>query len=151
MRSGRKLPAAMAVTVVLIAGCGSSNSGLSKSQLASKVNSICSQYNPKLNAVPRPTNASDVNAVTQYFGQLSPILHQRLAQIQSLKPASNVRGQWNDLVSKYSSVAQVVDTLKAALSARSATVIQSLSPQVAATESAATSAATNLGATGCNG
>ena len=37
-----------------LAGCGSSSSGLSKSELASKADAICSSYTKSASAIPQP-------------------------------------------------------------------------------------------------
>lgn len=131
------------------AGCGSS-SGLSKSELAKQVNSICDQYNSKIKAIKQPSDlASNANSAAAFFDQVAPLFDQALAKFKALKPADSVKTQYNDFLGKISSLASLIDQIKAKADAKDKTGV-ALLPQIQPATTAANSAADSLGATDCS-
>jgi hypothetical protein len=141
---------ALALTAVVLVGCGSSSSssGLSKQQLASKTNAICNKYKAKIQAVPQPSDISKPGSAARYFNQIAPLYDQAVAEFNKLKPAANVQAQWSQVPSRFGALASVVDqiTTKANKADPSATALLS---QVKPLTDSANAAADSIGATAC--
>ncbi len=147
---GRWTVVALALTAV-VAGCGSSSSssGLSKQQLASKANTICNNYKPKVAAVKAPSDVlTNPASAAHYFDQIGPLYDQAVAQLKQLKPASSVQTQWSQMLSQFDAVSSIVDQLKANADKgdRSSTALLS---QIVPRSNAADAAASQVGATAC--
>ncbi len=148
---GRSAVISLALTAVAAAGCGSSSSssGLSKQQLATKANAICSSYKPKIAAVKAPST-TDIQSgqFARYFDQIAPIYDQAIAQLKTLKPAANVQAQWNQMLTQFGAVASLIDQVRTKLDKRQAGATALLA-QIVPRTNAADAAAKNIGATAC--
>ena len=148
---GRSAVIALTLTAVVAAGCGSSSStgGLSKQQLGAKANSICSGYKPKIAAVKAPS-ISDIQSghYAPYFDQIAPIYDQAIAQLKTLKPASNVQGQWNQMLAQFGAVTTLIDQVRTRVD-KGQGGAPTLLAQVVPRTNAADAAAKNIGATAC--
>lgn len=150
MRHGRTLRVAGAIALMLtIAACGSSSSGLSKTQLASKTDAICTKYAAKVRAVPQPTDLLQNHvSAARFFGQVSALYDQALGQFRALKPQSSVKAQWNGTVSKFAALDSLVRELKTKAENGDRSGIALLG-QIKPLTSAANAAAADIGATKC--
>jgi hypothetical protein len=91
----RLLGGCLASVAIVIAGCGSSSTTLSRAQLAAKVNAACSSYTKSSSAIPQPSNVvSDLGAAAAYLQKLKPLVESEHAAIAALKPPSELRGQF---------------------------------------------------------
>ena len=145
--------AAGAVALTLaIAGCGGSSgssNGLSKAQLASKTDAICTSASAKVKNITVPSDLTTNRvAAAHYFDQIAPLYEQAILQFRTLKPASNVSAQWNDTVTKFAAVKVLVDDLKAKADAGDRSGIALLN-EIGPLTSAANRAARAIGATTC--
>jgi hypothetical protein len=150
MTHGRILRAAGAIVLTLaIAACGSSSSGLSKSELAAKTNAICSKYSAKVRTVQQPADLLQNHvSAAHFFGQISALYDQALDQFRALKPESSVKAQWNDAVSKFAALDNLVRELKTKAEHADRSGIALLS-QIKPLTTAANTAAAGIGATKC--
>jgi hypothetical protein len=148
---GRSALIALSLAAIVVAGCGSSSSssGLSKQELASKTNAICTKYAAKIATVQQPSDllTNHVSAA-RYFDQIAPLYDQATAALNKLKPASNVQGQWSQVVSRFGAVAGIVDQIKTKADNGDRTGIALLS-QVKPLTDSANAAADSIGATAC--
>jgi hypothetical protein len=80
---GRLLVVALAVT--LVAGCGGGGGGkrLSKTEFASKADTICRRYNSLSQAVSKPTNLSELGTAVN---RLRRILDRSVTDLRKLRP-----------------------------------------------------------------
>jgi hypothetical protein len=142
---------ALALTVVVVVGCGSSSSssGLSKQQLASKTDAICTKYKAKIAAVKQPSDLlTNHTSAAHYFDQIAPLYDQAVGEFTKLKPASNVQAQWSQVLSRFGAVASLVDQLKTKADNADPSGVTLLNQVKPLTDSANTAAA-NIGATTC--
>jgi hypothetical protein len=136
-----------ALTAVVAAGCGSS--GLSKQQLASNANTICDRFKPRVAAVKAPSDVlTNPASAAHYFDQIAPLYGQALDELKKLKPASNVKSQWSQMLSRFGAVASLTDQLKAEAD-KGQTDGTVLLSQVVPRSNAADAAASQIGATSC--
>lgn len=145
--------AAAVIVTLALCGCGSSSSSpsLSKQQLASKMNAICTKYRAKIAAVPQPADViQNHTSAARYFDQIAPLYDQAIAEMRVLKPAGDVKAQWDTLVAKFAAVSGVIDQIRTKADHADSTGIALLG-RLAPLTSGANLAATNLGATGCSG
>jgi hypothetical protein len=88
-----------ACAIALSACGGSSGGGLSKAQLATKVNAACSAYTKGVNAIPVPSDyATNANAAAAYLDKLKPLVDAEKNAIVSLKPDSSVKADFDQYV-----------------------------------------------------
>jgi hypothetical protein len=147
-RGTSRAAGAVALTIA-VAACGSSSSGLSKAQLASKTDTICSKYSAKVKAVSQPADllTNHVSAA-RFFGQVAALYDQALGEFRALKPDSSVKAQWEDTVSKFAALDNLVGELKSKAEHADRSGIALLS-QIKPLTAAANAAASGIGATTC--
>jgi hypothetical protein len=145
----RTLVALVALTcVVALSACGGSSSdSLSKSQLADKADSICKSTNAKLKGLGQPTSADQL---PDYYQKALALAKTQEADLKGLKPADDVKDQWNSMLALVSSsnglLQQIVDASKTTAGKAK---LQSLSAQGEALNTKLNAAADALGATVC--
>ncbi len=95
MRRTITLLCGTAASVLALAACGSS-SGLSKSQLAAKVDPICTSLVTQVKTIPVPTDfvQNPAHAAT-YLGRLITVVENGYNQVSALKPAGSVKAQFD--------------------------------------------------------
>jgi hypothetical protein len=74
---------AVALVVVVAAGCGGGDKRLSRQQYASKADSVCTRYNRQIRAVQRPSSLPDLG---RSIDKLLPSFERALADLRRLKP-----------------------------------------------------------------
>ena len=94
-------PAALlSLTAALaLAGCGGSS-------YPSSADSICKQYNKKINAVPRPTSTAGLSG---YIVQVTPLFHQAIAKLKAVKPPSDKKAAYDRYVTALNREATTLD------------------------------------------
>ena len=147
------MAAGAAALTLAIAGCGGSSSGsssgLSKAQLASKTDAICSSASAQIKNIQVPGDlTTNRSAAAHYFDQIAPLYEQAILQFRALKPAPSVAAQWDSTVTKFAAVKVLVDDLKAKADSGDRSGIALLN-QIRPLTSAANQAANALGATTC--
>jgi hypothetical protein len=90
--------------VVAIAGCGGSD-------YPSKADAVCKQYNTKINAVPKPSSATQLST---YIGQVTPLFRQAIAKLQAVTPPSDKKAAYDQYVSVLQQEATTLDQAGAA-------------------------------------
>jgi hypothetical protein len=101
-RSSVLTTATCAVAAVVLAGCsggssgggGSSSSTLSKAQLDTQANAICTAEVTQGKAVPQPKDINDPKQAAAYFDQIDPIIASTTTKLEALEPASDVAADW---------------------------------------------------------
>jgi len=137
---------AVAVPVLALSACGGSDDTLSKSKIAAKADAICKTTNAKLKTLAQPQN---IQQAAVYYAALAKELDAQEADFKNLKPADDVKAQWNAFLALVAQngtlVHQLVTAAKTTDNAKgkaTATQIQALTPKLNA-------AADAIGATGC--
>jgi hypothetical protein len=101
MRQIPRLVGGLAATgAIALAGCGgSSNSGLSKAQLATKADAQCSAYTKAATAVPQPKDfATNPVSAAAYLDKLKPLVAAQENAMLALKPDSSAKALWDRFV-----------------------------------------------------
>jgi len=149
MPSFLRTPCALAVAVPVLAlsACGGSDDAtLDKTKLAAKADAICKSTNAKLQKLQQPQT---IEQAATYYDALSKGLDAQEASFKALKPADDVKAQWNAFLALVAQngtkVHALVDAAKTKDNAKgkaTAAQIQALTPKLNA-------AADALGAKGC--
>jgi hypothetical protein len=152
MGSRHAAAALAAAAAIGVTGCGSSSSGggLSRSALASKMNTICTDSATKVKAIQQPADLlTNKNAAGTFFRQISAVYDTALSSFRALKPASDVQADYNTVITRLTSLTGLLHQVEAKAVAGDRSGIAMLS-QVKPTTDALNAAAGKIGATGCN-
>lgn len=147
----------LALTATLgLAACGSDSSSssdtLSEADLAKQADAICKTAATAGGKLTPPSDFgganSDPAAAADYLGKLVPITRKESDDLAALKPADDVKDDYQAFVDKEKQLADFLDGVYAKAKAKDASGIQDLAkaPQLGQEFSAA---ATKVGATGC--
>jgi hypothetical protein len=125
MHSRRTLAGGATVAVLALAACGGSSSGLSKTQLASKVNGVCAKYNPQIDAVQIPSDfQSNPDSALAYLQKVRPLVGNRTDAIAKFKPASSVKTDFTNYVAGSHHLVTVLDDVIAKAKSKSPAGLQ---------------------------
>lgn len=140
--------AAIAIAVIGIAGCGSSNSstssGLSPAAYRSEINKICADNNAKITALPA-NKSSSVSGLEKEFS----IAESTLSQVKGITAPSSLSAaadSWLSIIEQESAIAtMLINDLKAGKTAQ----LQSEVGKANSLETKVDDAAKSLGLTSC--
>jgi hypothetical protein len=151
MKPARKLLALLGAAVLSasLAACGGgSSSGLSRSQIVSRANSLCAAGVAASSKIPPPTSFQNPVVVAAYFNKIEPITASETTKLEALKPASSVKSQWDAYLAARKSGLQLLQTLQHKANAKDPSGLADLR-QVPAMQQRIISAARALGANEC--
>jgi hypothetical protein len=140
--------AAAACGTALPACGGSSSNTLSRSELVSKANAICTTAQTAAKAVPQPASIQAAGQAAAYFDKIGPITDTETTQLQALKPDSSVAPDWNAFISAQQAANTLLQTIRKKADAKDPSGLQDLGKIQGAGQQVA-STATKLGATVC--
>jgi len=148
--SRRSVGAAAVLALVGLGGCGgSSNSGLTRSQLVAKADAICAQANQKAKQIPTPANlVQDATAAAAYFNKVVPIAEKGTDQLAALKPDSAASADWKAYIALRQQGVTLLKTIQRKANAHDPSGIQDLQKSSAFQQQLA-AAANKLGAKTC--
>lgn len=89
-----------AVASVGMVACGSSDDKLSKSKLAAKADAICKKATTDAAKITTPASVEDPVVAAKYFNQVAPITQKETDDLADLKPADDVKDDWQVVVDK---------------------------------------------------
>jgi len=102
----------VAVSVV-VAACGGGDDKLSKADLAKKANAICKKTGAEGRKIPAPANlAQDPVAAAAYFSKIVPIGQKEVDQLSDLKPADDVKDDWNQFLAREKQAEETLKTIR---------------------------------------
>ena len=137
-----------ATAALALAACGSSSDTLSKSDLAAKANAICKTYNDKGRAIAKPT-ANDPAQIAAYWTAAAKLVEEQQAKLRALKPADDVKADWNAYLALNDQGIADVPAVIAAANAKDAAAYSAASAKLKALSAKINPAADALGATTC--
>jgi hypothetical protein len=158
MRTNPRTPLTIlaAAAALGLAACGSSGGGssdtLAKTDLAKKADAICQTAIAAARKIQAPpgfgTTAGAPQEAAAYLEKVRPITQREVNDLAALKPADDVKADFQDMVAKEKTVAAYLDGLIAKAKASDPTGLQDLakSPTVGKPFAAA---ARKIGANGC--
>jgi hypothetical protein len=131
-----------------LAACGSSSSGLSKSALVSKANSICAAAVTQGSGLQQPTSFQNPTVVAAYLNKVEPITAGATAKLEALTPASSVKSQWDAFIAARKYGLSLLKTLQQKANAKDPSGLADLQ-KVPAMQQRIVAAANALGASEC--
>jgi hypothetical protein len=132
-----------------LAACGgSSSTTLSRTELVSKANAICTTAQTSAKAVPQPASIQDAGQAAAYFDKIGPIAEIETSDLQALKPDSSAAPDWNAFISAQQAANTLLQTIRKKADAKDPSGLQDLGKIQGAGQQVA-STATKLGGTVC--
>ena len=105
----------------------------------------------QLDALPPLTNVNDARQASAYFGAAKPIAEQQNADLKALKPADDVKADYNAFLAPTDKATKLLSDTYDAAKSKNAKRGQQLLTELAATISSSDRAAAKLGLTVCGG
>lgn len=140
----------LALPAVALAACGSSSdSTLSKSDLVAKADKICANYNAKAKKLAQPNDITNAAQAATYFQSAHDLAQQQADEFAALKPADDVKDQWNAYVQANKQGTDYLQQLADAAKAKDATKGQQLLGGYQGLADSINSKADALGAKAC--
>lgn len=145
------MTALVAIVALSLTACGGSSSsgGLSRAGIVAKANAICQTVNSQANAVPTPSSIQDASQAAAFFDKLVPILATGVSRLRALKPAADIKTDWDALVSAEDKRLTFLQGIRTKADNADLSGLQQLGTQTRAIQQAVQSAATKVGATTC--
>ena len=139
---------ALAASLGLAACGGDGDSGLSRSDLTAKADSICSKATADVDAVNAPRSLADANVAAAYFDKVGPILQKETQDLADLEPAKDVKSDWEEFVAKQRAADDLLQTVRKKAHAKDPSGLKDLQ-KISVAGNAVHAAATKVGATEC--
>jgi hypothetical protein len=96
-------------TTFAAAGCGSGG-GLAKADLAKKADAICAKAKDSSTKIKQPTDfATNPSAASDYLDQISKLTHTEADELAALKPAKDVKPDFDAMVSAEKKLVSLLD------------------------------------------
>jgi hypothetical protein len=152
MKQVPRLAAALASTgAIALAGCGSSgNSGLSKSELASKADAQCTAYTKAATAIPQPKDfVTNPVSAAAYLDKLKPLVAAQEKAMLALKPDSSAKPLWDRFIAAGKHTTALFYDADAKAHAKDRAGLTDLEQLAAYKTGTVNPIATQLGATAC--
>lgn len=100
---------AIAMLAPGLAACGSEDK-LSKAELATKANAICTDFDKRIAEVPQP-RARNPELAAAYYAQTRPIVSEMADRLEKLEPEDSVKKDWETYVDKQNEAVRLLDDL----------------------------------------
>lgn len=140
-------PLALAVFAFGLSACGGGDDKLSKSALAKKANIICSDFDDKVQAHPPPADAG--KKVAYYSTTLPQIVTGLADKLRELKPADDVKADWNALVAKFDGLSPILKEIASATKVHDRAALQAQIQRFRTLQTSTDQIGKRLGATKC--
>lgn len=152
MKQIPRLAVGLTVTgAMALGGCGSSgSSGLTKAQLASRANAICSSYTKTASAIPQPKDfVTNPVAAAAYLDKLKPLAAAQEKAMLALKPDSSVKALWDQFIAGGEHLTALLNDADAKAHAKDRAGLADLEQLASYKTNTLNPVATQLGATEC--
>jgi hypothetical protein len=121
-----RLCIALGVTAaILVAGCGGDDR-LTREEFVSEAEAICEEFDQRLEDVPEPESADDVE---RFADEARPVIEDGLAELRALQPPEELEEQWNELMDKNDEALEVLDDLSQAAASADEARLQEISEE----------------------
>jgi hypothetical protein len=150
--------AAAGLTIVAMSvgmsACGSSSEdsgsakGLSRADIASKANAICTKAQTDAQSVEAPASFADPTVAAAYFDQIAPITQTETDALLALEPADEVKDDYTAFTKAQSDANDLLQTIKEKADSKDASGMDDLK-KVEPAGNAVAAAAKKLGAKTC--
>ncbi len=113
-----------------LAACGGSgdkgSDTLTRAQLVTKANAICTAGEKAASAIDVPSDFSDAKAAAAYFEQVAPLNQKQTDDLAALVPAADVKDDWQAVIDKQNEGNELLKSLLAKSKAQDASGLQDL-------------------------
>jgi hypothetical protein len=124
--TAQRLCIALGVTAAtLVAGCGGDDR-LTREEFVSEADAICEEFDQRLDDVPEPESADDVE---RFADEARPVIEDGLAELRALQPPEELEEQWNELMDKNDEALEVLDDLSQAAASADEARLQEISEE----------------------
>jgi len=137
-----------AVASVGMVACASSDDKLSKSKLAAKADAICKKATTDVAKIKAPASVGDPVVAAKYFNQVAPIAQKETDDLADLKPADDVKDDWQAVVDKQKEGNDFLKTIRDKAEAKDRSGLRDLQKAPAIVQEFA-AAAKKIGAVDC--
>ncbi|HEX6391103.1 MAG TPA: hypothetical protein VFZ89_16705 [Solirubrobacteraceae bacterium] len=138
-----------------LAACGGDDDsgGLSKTDLATKADAICKEATTAARQLKVPPDFAQPNsnsvALAEYLSKLVPITSKQAADLAALKPADDVKQQWDAFTAKEQELSDYLKKVLTKAQANDPSALTDLQQDVPRLGQEFTTMAGQLGARGC--
>ncbi len=137
-----------------LAACGGDDDdggggSLSKADLSKQANTICAKYDKEAEKVKQPTNIANANEAAPYFRSISDIGAKRQDELEALKPADDVKADYDAFIKAQKDLVELVDQIATAAEAKDAQKGAQLLQQAQTLDKPSEDAAKKIGASSC--
>jgi hypothetical protein len=143
-----RLCIALGVTAAtLVAGCGGDDR-LTREEFVSEADAICEEFDQRLDDVPEPESADDVE---RFADEARPVIEDGLAELRALQPPEELEEQWNELMDKNDEALEVLDDLSQAAASADEARLQEISEEASRQDAETDRMARAIGLENCGG
>jgi hypothetical protein len=143
-----RLCIALGVTAaILVAGCGGDDR-LTREEFVSEADAICEEFDQRLDDVPEPESADDVE---RFADEARPVIEDGLAELRALQPPEELEEQWNELMDKNDEALEVLDDLSQAAASADEARLQEISEEASRQDAETDRIARAIGLENCGG
>jgi hypothetical protein len=110
---------------IVIAGCGGDDR-LTREEFVSEAEAICEEFDQRLEDVPDPESADDVE---RYVDEARPVIEDGLGELRALQPPEELEEQWDELMDRNDEALEVLDDLSEAAASADEARLQEISEE----------------------
>ena len=130
---------------ILVAGCGGDDR-LTREEFISEADAICEEFDQRLEDVPEPESADDVE---RFADEARPVIEDGLAELRAFQPPEELEEQWNELMDKNDDALEMLDDLSQAAASADEARIQELSEEASRQDAETDRMAREIGLENC--
>jgi hypothetical protein len=138
--------AASVAASLSLAACGGGDEGLSREEFLSEADSICAEYDQRVDEIDEPQSIDDVE---RYADEAKPVIEDGMAELRALEPPDELEQQWDDYVASSEESVEYLDQLREAAAAGDQARIQEIAQEVSEKNEEADRLARDIGLEDC--
>lgn len=132
--------------VPFLAACGGGSDRLTREELISRAEAICTKYEQKLAALAEPKSIADVETLAE---QAKPIVEDGVEELGDLEPPKELEADYDRWIALNRDSVKSIDDLKEAAAAGDEAGVQNILQKTNAREQEADEVARNIGLDQC--
>lgn len=135
-----------AATSLALAACGGGDDGLSREEFVSEADSICAEYDQRVEEIDDPQSLDDVE---RYADEAKPVIEDGMAELRALEPPDELQEQWDDYMASSEESLDYLDELREAAASGDEARIQEIAQEVSEKNEDADRLAQDIGLQDC--
>jgi hypothetical protein len=146
-RTAVSFAAAVGATASLVlAACGGGDGGLSREEFLSEADSICTEYDRRIQEIDEPQSIDDIE---RYADEAKPVIEEGMSELRELEPPNDLQEQWDEYIASSQESVEYLDELRQAGAAGDPARIQEIAQEVSQKNEEADRLARDLGLQDC--